>query len=281
METGPIVTLPEPTPVESLVQAANNVINKKSRFIQTLLREDVLNLTLVPINPTLGNKEIADYADHVRIDGQEVTPMVAAISATAIENLFLVAGSDYEPGEHYVAGLRIYFGVDPIAGIPDIYPVYRPLFMKRIAEDEEASTGEYEPFAGPNFVFVDGEFAPITQEEADLITASYKSQVTIKHYDEIAFTAFRPGEDVESLEFPFQTLFTLMSDNEVNEIYLYNAIRPQNNGVVGVYECILLLPMEAERFFYSNNMKGKYANRSKLCPPDCSVVTYEVEIFRG
>lgn len=276
-----ILTPPEPTPVDSLVQNANEVIGKKSLFIQNLLREDVLNLTLVPINPSLGDLEIKNYGDHVRIYGQEVELMVACIPAKAFENMFLAAGSMYQPGEHYVSGLRIYFGVNPIPEIPALFPVYRPLFMSRVAKFAELGTGEYDPEAGPNFVFTDGEFEAITQEEADLYTATYKSQVTIKHYGEEDFTAFRPGEDVESLEFPFQTIFTLMIDNASNEVYLYNAIRPQNNGVNGIWECILLLPQEKESFFESNNMEGKYANRSKLCPPDCSVVLYEVEVFRG
>lgn len=274
--------IPEPTPVEALVQNANDVISKKSLFIQNLLLEDVLNLTLVPINPELGDLEIASYSTHVRIDGQEVRPLVTTISASAFENMFLDAGTMYQKGDHYVSGLRIYFGLNAEeAEIPYLYPVYRPLFMSRVAAFAETSTGEYDPEAGNAYVFSEGRFKPITQEEADFLIANYKSQVTIKHYGEEEFTPFRQDADVESLEFPFQTIFTLMYDNAVEDVYLYNAIRPQNNGIDGVWQCILLLPAEANAFFQSNDMKGKYANRSKLCPPDCSVVMYEVEVFRG
>lgn len=263
---------------------ASEVIQRKSGFIHGIISEDILNLALVPVNPGDGNKEIMDCLEYLRLNGQYMEFLVQTVPLRAMEELYIEAGKIPHTVHGHVTGLKIYFGIkaDSVTGGPmqQIFPIYQPLYMQREQSDVLGST-IYHALEDKYYVFESDVIRQITHAEADEYREHYRQQVTIKHYGENDFSDFRRDHDVEGVIFPFQTIFTLMHDNEVPEVYLYNAIRRKNNGQDGIWHCVLLLPEEMELFFGNGGiLDGMYANRSRLCPPDCYIIRYNVQLMR-
>lgn len=269
---------PDPTSAS----ASCEIIRRKSGFIHGMISEDIINLALVPVSPATGNIEIMDCLDYLRLNGEYVELLAQKIPLCAMEELYIEAGKISHTTQGHVTGLKIYFGVktDSASGMQQIFPIYQPLYMQR-EQSEIIGAAVYHALEDRYYVFESDAIRQITNAEADEYREHYRQQVTIKHYEEHDFTDFRKDHDVEGVIFPFQTIFTLMYDNDVQEVYLYNAIRKKNIGREGIWHCILLLPEEMELFFGNGGiLDGKYANRSRLCPPDCYILRYNVQVMK-
>ncbi|MBL0910907.1 MAG: hypothetical protein IBJ09_00935 [Bacteroidia bacterium] len=285
----PITFNVNPTPVTDIIRRWAGYIEedpstaqKIAASIRTLLGEDVLDLTLVPLDPEIGIEEIEQVAEFFRLRQADETllhlePQIAEIPLDAFRFLYSQL-NNADSSENYVNGLRMYLGVDPEDENPqNIVPVYQPLAMDRNT-DGLYVTQDNELY----YVYADGAFLPVSGETKDAYTKAYTEKIKIRTELGPGFRDYVKDEDTSSLIFPFQTIFTLAEENDNCEsIWLYNAVRDKNIDS-GLYEgprhCILLLPTPLNEDSHFPSMEGTYANRSRLCPPDCRVISYNVII---
>jgi len=284
----PIIFDVNPTPVTDIVRRWASDIEydpsdaqKEAANIRTLLGEDVLNLVQVPLDPQKGIAEIEQLTEFFRLQQADETlaqlqPLVGGIPVQGFRHLYSKLNNASSP-ENYVNGLRIHLGIDPETENPtEIVPVYQPLMMFR---DEE---GLYDPQDNPLFfLFTGGTFEPVSEEILQAYTKAYRKKIRIRIPPGPDFESYNELQDTGSLIFPFQTIFTLAEENNAAEnIWLYNAVRDKNPDS-GLPErprhCILLLSTSLNGNQHPS-MQGMYANRSRLCPPDCRAIRYDVII---
>ncbi len=284
----PIIFDVNPTPVTDIVRRWAGDIEydpsnaqKIAGSIRTLLGEDVLDLTLVPLDPETGIEEIEQLSEFFRLQQADETllppePLIAEIPLQAFRFLYSQLNNADSP-ENYVNGLRMYLGADPEEANPqEIVPVYQPLAMDRNT-DGMYETQDNELY----YVYTNGAFSAVSRETKDAYTKAYTQKIKIRTELGPGFRDYIKDQDTGSLIFPFQTLFTLAEENNNSEsIWLYNAVRDKNIDS-GLYEgprhCILLLPTPLNDNQFPS-MEGSYANRSRLCPPDCRAISYKVII---
>ena len=296
----PVVFALNPTPVEDIVclwasdiPQSMEIATREARNIQTLLGEDLLNLVHVPITPGEGIAEMKLFDDFFRaetangnlIQVEMKSDALNIIALRKLYNMFNTDAIDY----NYVCGLRMHLGFDPnLSDTAILRPIYEPLLLKREDDDTYSIAENEEPVL---FLYHNGAFEQVSTGLLNDYTASYRNRIRVLIPETEEFRPFWPGYDTESLIFPFQTLFTLEQENYNYEnggypstLYLCNAgrnITPCSSEHKDVKHCLIILPWHPS-FSQDpvSSMQGMYANRSRLCPPDCRRFKLDVILRR-
>lgn len=273
------------TPVNEIVQAAESVAATKLAIAAMLPREDVLNLSEVPVSLSEGWLEVAEADIYFRLAGNTLPHLIDSIPVEALENLFVIASEGYSPGENYLTGLRIHYAVKSEPHV-SFSPVYQPVYMKWI--EGEKPNDIYEVQDNTNFYELNGNiFVPLGVEEANNRMNNYWQSVEIRSEASGSFAPPVKGESAESALFPFQSILTLIYENPITtEVCFYNSVRKETavNRAERVQHCVLLLSdtlRETEGLAVRSTPDWPFINRSKLCPPACRALDYDVDDKRG
>ncbi len=255
---------------------------KRHPDLSAIRNEDVLNLEWDPREPAVGKKEILAVKDTLSIEDkpyQKFRIHENAISEFELVRLYkrAIEGEDTTGKSEFITGLGIHFALNEEEN--KLEPLYEPLFMTRLNyRDHKAS---YEARGKGIFIFRDDKFTEIKENtEVEERRKRYGKNVKISRYFPGDFSPFITGTDVEKVIFTFQVIFTLLVDNypktaESSGLFPYNSIRnpkKEEETLTPKKHCILLLPKPLEEFSgktTEDEFKDKYANRSRLCPPNC------------
>ena len=112
--------------------------------------------------------------------------------------------------------------------------------------------------------------------DAGSLKKRYRDNIEVLHLNETVFRDFVIDQDTEAVIYPFQIIFTLLSDNIVANdcITLRNSIATnhQSGNLQNQHSLLLFTTKDADKdkdLRSLANFKDKYANRSHLCPPGC------------
>lgn len=265
---------PEPAPIDAII--------RRFPALASLRNEDLLDLKYVPVDPKRGEEVIRNCHEFLTLGDNDMPPCIAEISRGAFEELYLKACGMWSRKAGYIIALKIYFGVEE-KNPGSLSPIFQPLYLKR---NYAAMTyGQYNVAEqGGYFAWTEDRFVTLGQKEFRNRTNKYRELIEIKRPCMPGLSPhFIPGEDVEAVIFPFQTIFTLIVDNNAPSVFLYNAYRKmscENNNCIR--HSILLFYKNLENYELANydDLVKKYANRSHLCPPDCSLLEYTVYKYR-
>ena len=252
-------------------------IYEQQNQLGALKEEDVINIEVIELSEAEASLEIQMCEQHLKINDIVLkNQLIRSISIRAFDKLFHLANSlktndvDTYP-IHFFTGVRIYFGVKD----GDIFTLFRPVYIKRPATIPGQALAIYE---GGIYTYVDfatKEFQPASSKHLARIKA-YEDQIKIKQNSPTAsYEKFDKLLDVNSVIFPFQTIYSLENCNSTNnkrldDIFLFSSIREEEGRIK---HCILLSPgkipidPEEDPAMFAN-LTGKYANRSHLCPPN-------------
>lgn len=253
---------PFPTPVCNIVEYYQLL----GEDVRDLKNEDVIDQELAELGPDIAEPEIDDSDKYLKISSGLLRQEIVRIDRIAFVELFKRASKMRLGTISYVTGLKIHFG---LVG-SEISPVFQPVFMERKIMD----SGIYTYDTNFELFYV---YNPRTKQFDDAERGdfekinTYKSSIQIKREVNGNFAPFSSSEDAEGVVFSFQTIFSLLycNDND-EEVFLYNAIRKENNKMK---HCILLATKSKP--FLEPVFENKYANRSHLCPP-CSSIKYKI-----
>lgn len=246
-----------------------NVTPENQQALSTI-DQDVLCLEMSPVDQSTADSEIALCNTHLFLNGAPINHGIDVIPHAAMEKLKVAAMLLKTTDLNYVLAVKMHFVLDEDGERIEL--LYQPLYMSRPASD----IGEpmYSVREGGYYYYdrIDKNFYQISQaRKIDALKASYRNNIRILHRLDVTPTSYIPGLDSDAAIFPFQTIEELMHDNEGNAFYIHNSIRKEAvGGAFSIQHCLLLSSVTLT----GNSFKGKFANRSHLCPPSCNVIQY-------
>lgn len=230
--------------------------------------QDDLCLEMSPVDISTADEEIALCNTHLFINGATINHVIAEVPMAAITKLKIAALSLKTIELNYVLGIKMHFIIENNL----INLLYQPLYMTRppsvIGEPEyTVKEGDYYQFD-----VATQSFAQVGSPRLiSAMKASYTTNIRIKHRLDVTPTGYIPGLDSTAVIFPFQTIEDLVRDNQGISFFIHNSIRKEPvGGAYSIQHCLLL----SSTLLTSNSFKGKYANRSHLCPPSCNAIQY-------
>jgi hypothetical protein len=248
-----------PAPIEELV---NNNAN-----LSDLHNEDRLNLELVDVESSEGLRRIQLANSNVRWKGNHasIPSLLIELSRSAVDQFFEEVKSSQN--KKFVTALEFFWGaVIKGDGTYETRLLYQPVFLGWTKHSGTSNNHLYTIAGRGNVYYIkNGAFAAPTVQEKVLWVKNYKEQIEIKHTSTDSFSGFVDGNDVTSIIFPFQTIYTLMQDNEADKIYLHSCVLEITHENLYPRKHSVLLSSELVNPI--GPFAGKYANRSHLCPP--------------
>lgn len=262
-------------PIE-LIVTGNDVLSQ-------MYNEDKLIIQMMDLDANQGHEHIHLCNTHLYFDlptvKQALLPLAAKIPEDALihfytKSLDLLKGASIR----YITGMQIHFG---FVG-NTLQLIYQPLLMKwnrfdpitlddLYVIDREKDTNYdivYYTFNGTDFVSV-------TKLVAEGYISDYQRLIRIKHNSDTGevFKVFSNG-DVSSIILPFQTIFSILTRENSDNLFLHNSIRklkenPSNN----IKHCLL---MSTKPVTLGNNSGRQFSNRSHLCPPCQNEIGFDI-----
>ena len=252
----------EPTPVL-------NITAKFSQFptLNQLEKEDLLDLQMIPLEKPEGDLAVNNAQSYLKINNQPIDMVVNNLPIVELVELFNeVNRLRKNPLVRYLTGIQIYFGSQD----NKLFLIYQPVYMEWVDYDGAGQNDLYKVIGRCgmySFNTENNQFVLDTTNQSEIWISNYKQLIRIKHND-ITGTVhekFIPYHDTESLIFPFQTIFTLLHDNDGEIVEIRNSIAKVNYDVTNKVKHRVLLYVEPSVGVEAFDQK--YANRSHLCPP--------------
>lgn len=231
--------------------------------------EDQLDIDMSPVDPQVAQREIDACNEHLEINGAPINHSIMSVPMSAITTLYNAAMALRTDTANFVTGLKMHLTIKD--GLVSL--LFQPLLMTRPAPPVPIGEPFYNVTAGAFYAYDEATrtVALCPSRDYPVLLANYRNDIRIKHRIDIDFTRFIPDMDTEAIIFPFQTIVALAKDNGSNTIYFHNSIRLEPvGGGYSVKHCLLLSSI----LLQGNSFKGKYANRSHLCPPSCNSIQY-------
>lgn len=243
----------------------------RNTALADLKNEDVLDLKLSVLSVPTAIQEIAKCHLHLKVNGN-VIPNLAmdSIDYSKFDKLFHEATSiEGALGKSYLTGLKINFGIKNDA----IFLVFQPV---RLSKSDVPN--RYDVYEGGYYYYADDIDGFKNAQPDDLASlAVYQKNIQIRHLNEPIFSNFVEGVDSTAVIIPFQVIFSLIYDNFNNtDIFLFNGIVEREvNGKNRINHSIFASSARDEdkttlkrvSYMVGTGFKGRYANRSHLCPP--------------
>jgi hypothetical protein len=249
------------------MEAQTNTTMENQNHIPLLTLEDKLDIDMSPVDKDVARAEIEACNARLAINGKNINHEIAEVSIGAIGMLYKDAMLLRQNESNFVTGIKMNLII--LNGVVSL--VYQPVLMTR----QPSVIGEpfYNVAEGAFYTYNTSlqAFELFPTRNINVLTENYRNDIQIKHRVDTTFTSFIPNVDTESIIFPFQTIYALAKDNMSPSIFIHNSIRLEPvGGGYSVKHCLLLSAESLE----GNSFKGKYANRSHLCPPSCNLVQY-------
>ncbi|MNJ90703.1 hypothetical protein D3C87_83400 [compost metagenome] len=243
-------------------------VTPESKQVLSTTVQDELCLELSPVDQSTADEEIQECNAHLFIKGSPIKHVIAEIPHDEVTKLKEAALLLKTIELNYVLGLKMHFIIDN----DDVNLLYQPLYMSR----PPSIIGEpvYTVKEGDYYRFdpVQRKFSKMTSsKQVNTLKTAYTTHIRIKHRLDVTPTGYIPGLDSDAVIFPFQTIDDLIRENEGNGFFIHNSIRKEAvGGAYSIQHCLLL----SSAILTGNSFKGKFANRSHLCPPSCNSIQY-------
>ncbi len=267
-----------PTPFESLIE--NHLA------LVPITNEDQLSLELADVDITTGAIRIANCREFLQLNNSFLPDHIFKIGQDQLDVLYS-ALSAYTPStpKKYISVLKITFGLKETvvgSGNFEMYPLFRPLILEWSEYVANSNNHLYVPKDGVmtqtyDFDKVSGRVNVINTAQKDEYVQNYMTHIRIKHDDTENFARFRQGVDVKFIIIPFQTIYTLMNENNNIFFNLYNSIQKITHQEVNFIKHAILIDSLKNNPPVTGAFTGKYANRSHLCPP-CNGVNFGFDL---
>ncbi len=251
---------PYPTPFCRIIDPLNfpNLRNK-------INLEDTLNLALAVVNDVDALPQIDQFNSFFKLkNGHNLPNPMVDIAYDAFEAMYTEAFKLRTADEKFITGLRIYYALT--GANFDVKLLFKP-----VCYNWNAAQNRYDFVEGTKkyFYTVADGFKEYTGTEN--IERNYRDQISILHDGAGAFGNHDSTSDANSVTYPFQTIYTLMTDNKNdgdNFVTVKNALYRKPDGTLSAKHSLLLRTIRVAVDF-----RDMYANRSHLCPPGCSFLT--------
>lgn len=233
-----------------------------------LQNEDILNLELALVVPDVGNIRIATGETHLLLNGQVIPVDLATIPMTEIERLYQQVSSYTSPDTGCLTALRVSYGARTVDGEIEMDLFYRPVYLGYDEYHESTHSYMYSILErGDLFNFRNGVFEIASEQDYDSAFTLFKDSITIKHTLEATnYEPFVSGTDVDNVLIPFQTIFTLLLENDNDTLVLKNNVETVLNQLnYTVKQSILLF---TEEITPRGAFAGQFANRGTWGPPE-------------
>lgn len=234
------------------------------------LAEDNINLETNDVDAAEGQKRIALGNSNLLYNTRVIpNSLLATIPKLQLDILFREVSSPPLQGG-YITALKVFFASENINGVDILTLLYQPVRLFYRFYDGGSLKHMYQiGFSGKIYSFKNDQFV-ICQDAEELIK-DYTTKIKIKRTTELgaAFEGHVIDSDTKYMLFPFQLIYTVMSDNDNDILEIKNvATGIRGSGDTPFFHSILLHspllgpPRTEDRIF-----AGIYADRSHLCPP--------------
>ncbi|TSJ45381.1 hypothetical protein [Fluviicola chungangensis] len=249
-----------PTPITQLVA--------KFPFLNGMGNEFLLDMEPAVVPTTNPMPQIVDFRSHFKWKDNNYLDVIAmGIKNTALKDLYQKASSKYSNGDVYLTALRIHHGASGYS--QELF--FSPLYLKSTdggVNFQVTELGRY-MYDHQNEVFIEGVASGVDIE--------YRTNIYVKPTLAGSFGNFSSGADVESVTYPFQTIYTMIFDSltyNENYVTITNALpKDKATGNLLIKHSLLLMAAETEIGAIYPTFHGNYANRSHLCPPGCRIIS--------
>jgi hypothetical protein len=252
-----------------------DVIAHYHPLLDDMLKEDRLKLEFSELEDDSQNDRFKLFDNYIRHNQLNLylDKDVFKIKDTAFNQLYNDAKSLHvDNTQRHVTALKIILGYDH----GRISPLFQPVYTKRNTkgEYEIVNFGTVYAYDQNNHVFV--------PDNTTTVVTNYQSEIRVKHDQENSFNRYIKDKDTTAVIFPFQTIYTLIYDNEIDGddcIKLVNCLATDDADVFQQKHSIVLIAKMLNTVEIFRNRKAmasfhnKFANRSHLCPPGCDAVT--------
>ena len=259
------------TPFEELIE--NHAV------LDPIQNEDQLSLELADVNSVEANKRITNCRTYLELNGQPVSYEIGngLIDRIELDSLFNLT-LQYVPTtpKKYITVLKIILGSkENDEGLFEIHPIFQPMVLIWNEYYPNSNNHGYvRSDNSPNILYQleNNRLIGTTLAQKNLWVQNYKDRIRIKHNDLENHATFRAGVDVMEVVFPFQTIYTLMKENNNDKFNLHNCIQKITHQETNPVKHAILISSPYNNPNTLGEFSGKYANRSHLCPP-CNGVT--------
>lgn len=255
------------------------------RLLNPIKNEDQLNLELVDVDAVEANIRIMNCRSYLQLNGQPISypignGMIDKIQLDVLFNLIL----NYVPTtpKKYITALKIILGSKEVStGVFEIHPIFQPMVLIWNGYYPNSNNHEYiRAELNPSELFQldsNNKFVGATTAERDLLVKNYRDKILIKHSDSENHEKYRDGVDVKEVVFPFQTIYTVMEENNSMIFGLSNCIQKIAHQEINPVKHAILVSSPDNHPQTPGPFTGKYANRSHLCPP-CNSATFGYDL---
>lgn len=256
----------------SYIQIDLEELTKK--VLQDLPKEDSLNLEADDVYSNEAQRRLEAFQNRLRIGGQNVPEQAARIPKSGID--FLYGEVKNLANNECITALLVHFACKSIGGSLVFTPLFQPVFLTLEDYDDYSLTDIYQIhskgkvyyYSETESKFIECQRTDSTDEELEWRDNYRSNHTTIKRVKDIAqpYLPFKPLTDSESQLFPFQLIYSLLKDNNSNEVIFKNCMSEfkKNPRVSFKHSMFLSAPPQMGG---SGDFFGKHANRSHLCPP--------------
>jgi len=252
-----------PTPIDLIVSEYPDLFPMEN--------EDVIDLTRVPVDLSTGETQVSQCDDYLRLNGNQINQLLDNLASDYLIELFNEATALKDASMNGLTAVKVILGVTIQGNVQKLLAIFQPLYLQRTRQS--GTEGSYTPIGGKFYIHENNEVTEIPGRDASTWSNNYVEN--IQFISPSPSTPPPPSSIINSLVILFQTIFTSLCQNQgSDEMNFYNAILTQR-GVISQY--LLLLPNVLGTGAYLSSV---YANRSHLCPPDCTLYKFEVVDFK-
>lgn len=248
-----------PTPVTDLVT--------KFSFLNNMGNEFLLDMEPAVVPTTNPMPQIIDFRLYFKWKDNTYLDFIAmGIKNTAFKKLYEKAYTKHTDGDVYLTALRIHHGASSYS--QELF--FSPIYLKSTDGGANFSVTELGRY------MYDHQSETFIEEVIPGIDVEYRANIQVKPLAG-SFGGFSSGTDVESVTYPFQTIYTMIFDSlayNENYVTITNALpKDKATGNLLIKHSLLLMAAETEIGAVYPTFHGNYANRSHLCPPGCRIIS--------
>ncbi|WP_343747206.1 hypothetical protein [Fluviicola sp.] len=265
------------TPFEELIEL--------HEFLDPIQNEDQLSLELADVDVAEANNRIMNCRAYLQLNAQPIPYPIGngMIDKTELDVLFNLI-LNYVPAtpKKYITVLKIILGSKEVStGVFEIHPIFQPMVLIWNGYYPNSNNHEFiRADSNPSELFqldATNKFIPATPAERDRFVKNYREKILIKHSDTENHEKYRDGVDVKEVVFPFQTIYTVMEENNSTIFGLSNCIQKIIHQEINPVKHAILISSPDNHPHTPGPFTGKYANRSHLCPP-CNAATFGYDL---
>ena len=263
----------------------NKSIKLDVNLIKTIDIEDVLDLGTHPMGRDTADLFIDSTSLLLSVQGGAgANAFVAQLNQAALmalrDSAKAIHSANY-PNSNFVTAVRLWLSMDNYS----VKSIYEPLSL---CTSDTGTTRTYSVisanrffvYQGGNFVNAStGELVKIDSYQQNMLFRIEPNNTNYRHF----IKAETDRGDAKSLLYTFQELDSVMMSNQSSAVKIWSyGYRNRIQDTLRSRQGLLLSPENYDYKTKTNpksirlTFKGRLADRAKLCPPNCSEVSYEI-----